>query len=513
MSLLGLLLPEFQHEQCRVVNILTDKKYKVVAILGLNCGLVVFRLLKEMASIELVAVFARSPGFGNGIAGYIDLSQYVEADIHKTYDSVDEINSYLKEIGFIDLIVGIGISDILRGEVLTKPHLGCLGAHAAPLPSRPGSAPIVWAILDGLEETAMTIFQMTERIDEGPIFGVEPVPIESNETGQSLRLKMDEALLRLLRRCLPEILSGANNGQTVEGERYYTRRRGPKDGELSLNAPGNKILRKIRALSAPYPGAHFFAGDGTPIVIEQARKGDKTLYYERSHQRLGAQNNRRVLCVVAHPDDEALGLGGTLIKHSLAGDDTSVIILSEGETAKQQVSKNTNRLAAAEKFAKIAGVSLRAVHDLPDQALDTVPLVDIIQRLEKDIEDLAPTLVYIHHPGDINSDHQICAQAVLAALRPVRTKIAYPEILAFETPSSTDQAPHIGPYAFQPNHYVQIDDVWQLKLSALDAYREELQPTPHPRSLEAIESLSVKRGAEIGVAKAEAFVLVRRLWS
>lgn len=492
---------------------MAERKYRVVAVLGLDCGLGVYGLLQEMDSVDLLAICARPATEANNIAGYIDLSLHVAPSLYRPYRDIDDINAVIDEFDDIDLVVAIGISDILEGAVLSCPRLGCLGAHAAPLPERPGSAPLIWAILDKLSETAMTIFRMSERIDDGPIYDREPVSIDLEETGGSLRTKMDAALLTLLRRCLPDILSGANHGKIHEGERHYTRRRGPRDGEFNAMEPADDILRKVRALSTPYPGAHFFAGDGVPIIVEQARRGDESLFYERLSVPFGGQSGRKVLCVVAHPDDEALGLTGTLIKHSKAGDRTSVIILSEGESAKQHVAQNDMRLDAARAFAKLTGINLHRLYELPDQALDTVPLIEIIQRLEVDIQALAPTLVYMHHPGDMNSDHQICAQAVLAALRPVSTKISYPEILSFETPSSTEQAPNVAPYVYQPTHYVRVDDVWSEKLKALQAYRDELQPSPHPRSLEGLEALARKRGAEIGVEKAEAFMLIRRLWT
>ncbi len=189
-----------------------------------------------------------------------------------------------------------------------------------------------------------------------------------------------------------------------------------------------------------------------------------------------------------------------------------MIILSEGEEQKRDVRKSATRIGAAQAFARLAGIELHDVYGFPDQAIDRVPLIEIIQRIEKDIIALQPDLVYVHHPGDMNSDHQICAQAVFAALRPMSTRLAYPEIMTYETPSSNDQAPNFGSYSFQPNHYVRVDDVWERKLEALKAYWDELQPPPHPRSLLMIEALAHRRGAESWTEKAEAFMLVRRRW-
>ncbi|RPG87089.1 MAG: PIG-L family deacetylase [Crocinitomicaceae bacterium TMED209] len=224
-------------------------------------------------------------------------------------------------------------------------------------------------------------------------------------------------------------------------------------------------------------------------------------------------DKKKVLCVVAHPDDEALGVGGTLIKHSKNKDKVELIILSEGESAKKiKADKNPDRLASALNWSKIAKVNLYKVFNYPDQKIDTIPQLKIVNSLEEIIENLKPDIVYIHHPNDINKDHQIAAQATLVALRPISYHKIKPEIRTFETPSSTDQAPSELPYIFRPNFYVDIQSEWNEKLLALKAYSKELKPFPHPRSIKAIEALAIKRGSEAGLKKAEAFCIIRKIW-
>lgn len=224
--------------------------------------------------------------------------------------------------------------------------------------------------------------------------------------------------------------------------------------------------------------------------------------------------NHTVLCVVAHPDDEALGVGGALIRHVESGDDVFIIILSEGEDSKSSRSqKDADRISRAEGWCGFTGASLYRAYDFADQRLDAIPRLDIVQRLEKDICEIQPDIIYLHHPGDINLDHQIAGVAVLTAVRPMAMEALNlnPELLAFETPSSTDQGPQILPFIFQPNYYVDIVSVWEKKIAALQIYKNELGMPPHPRSLESIEALAIKRGAESGLLKAEAFVLLRRV--
>ena len=86
-----------------------------------------------------------------------------------------------------------------------------------------------------------------------------------------------------------------------------------------------------------------------------------------------------------------------------------------------------------------------------------------------------------------------------------------PEIRSFETPSSTDQAPYVNNFLFLPNLYVSIGEFWNLKEESLNIYKKELNNAPHPRSLEAIKALAIKRGAESGFKMAEAFCIIRKL--
>ena len=219
-----------------------------------------------------------------------------------------------------------------------------------------------------------------------------------------------------------------------------------------------------------------------------------------------------ILCIVAHPDDEALGLGGTLIKHSKEGDIVNIIILSEGEESKSIGNKkNPKRSNNALEWSQKTGCNLHKLFDFPDQKLDTMPQLDLVRSIEEEVIKIKPDIVYIHHPGDMNSDHQIAAQVSLASLRPMSYHRVIPEIRAFETPSSTDQAPSIEPYIFKPNYYVSISKYWDEKVESLKIYKSELGSFPHPRSMEAIKSLAMRRGAESGLEMAEAFTILRKI--
>ena len=225
------------------------------------------------------------------------------------------------------------------------------------------------------------------------------------------------------------------------------------------------------------------------------------------------KQKKTILCIVAHPDDEALGPGGTLIKHAQEKDEVNVLIFSDGEGAKKKIeSLNPKRLSAAKCWCKKTNCNLLGVKEFPDQKLDTVPQQDIVSIIEKVVDDIKPDIVYIHNPTDINKDHQILADASLVAIRPMRLGKKFPEIRAFETPSSTEQAPNIGKYIFIPNLYVSISDTWEGKIKALKCYAEEMGDFPHPRSMKSIESLAIKRGAEAGLEMAEAFMIFKKVY-
>lgn len=223
---------------------------------------------------------------------------------------------------------------------------------------------------------------------------------------------------------------------------------------------------------------------------------------------------RTIVCVVAHPDDEALGVGGALIRHALAGDRVEIIVLSDGEGSKTNpADRDPERTGKAALWAKRAGCKLRRVFDFPDQDFDTVPMVDIVALLQKELSAMNIDVIYTHHPGDLNHDHRIACQATLVAVRPMHAGGRAPTVYAFETPSSTDQAPNVAPFSFQPNHYVVLGDGLDAKMAALEVYENELGEVPHPRSRESIRALARKRGAECGAEAAEAFVLLRSVWN
>jgi LmbE family N-acetylglucosaminyl deacetylase len=217
--------------------------------------------------------------------------------------------------------------------------------------------------------------------------------------------------------------------------------------------------------------------------------------------------------VAAHPDDEALGCGGTIARWANDGANVHVAFLADGVGARREVHDTeqaalNDRREAANRAGEIIGAATVHFDDLPDNRLDSVALLDITQRVEALVEHYQPDTVLTHHAGDLNIDHRRVHQAVMTACRPqpghpVRT------ILCFEVPSSTEWQVPGGGEPFVPNWFEDITGTLPQKLKALEAYAMEMRDWPHTRSIKAVDHLARWRGATVGGEAAEAFMLAR----
>lgn len=215
-----------------------------------------------------------------------------------------------------------------------------------------------------------------------------------------------------------------------------------------------------------------------------------------------------VLVVAAHPDDEVLGCGGTIAKWAAEGREVFVLIMADGETSRPEATTDDiiDRLQAALAAGQVLGATVDRL-GFADNRMDGAMLLDVVQRIEERIHATRPTTVLTHHGGDVNVDHRVVHQAVLAACRP-QPGHCVRELLYFEVPSSTEWA---TPDTFAPNYFVDITDHVVAKLDALACYVLELRPFPHPRSYAAIGARDQWRGATAGYKAAEAFMVGRVL--
>ncbi len=221
---------------------------------------------------------------------------------------------------------------------------------------------------------------------------------------------------------------------------------------------------------------------------------------------------KSVLVVAAHSDDEAIGCSGTIAKHVASGDQVHLLFMTDGVSSRTTIgSESIKRKSSAEMSAHILGVTSSQHLNFPDNKMDMVPLLDITKEVEGAIERISPEIIYTHHIGDLNIDHQITHKAVITACRP-QPDFCVKEIYAFEVLSSTEwQTPSV--MTFIPNVFVSITEVIDIKKKVLNSYTEEMRSPPHSRSIDNILRLNAFRGSSIGVAYAEAYSLVRLIKS
>ena len=222
-----------------------------------------------------------------------------------------------------------------------------------------------------------------------------------------------------------------------------------------------------------------------------------------------AQN---IAVVVAHPDDEVLAFGGSIARHVAIGDTVRILIMASGLAARGAADEASlaELRTQANAAAAVLGAEPPEFANFPDNRMDTVALLDVVQRVEDFFEVCPPSLILTHHGGDLNVDHRIVAQAALTAARPLPGRKSV-RLYAGEALSSSEYAAPTD--RFVPNTYVDIEASLETKKKALACYIGEVRDWPHPRSLSAVEHLAHVRGCEAGLEAAEALCLIRAVYA
>jgi N-acetylglucosamine malate deacetylase 1 len=218
----------------------------------------------------------------------------------------------------------------------------------------------------------------------------------------------------------------------------------------------------------------------------------------------------RVLVVAAHPDDEVLGMGGTIALHTARGDEVRVLVVTDGSStqypgdAELRAQKEGEALRAAAELGVTDYVHL----DLPDMRLDTLAHVEVNRVVEEQVREHAPQVVYTVQP-DVNQDHRVLFDSVAVATRPVPGQLVR-RVLTYAPASSTEWTPAAVSW-FVPNWYVDVTETLERKIAAFACYATERREYPHPRSERAIRATAEFHGTTCGCEYAEPFVLVRGL--
>lgn len=218
---------------------------------------------------------------------------------------------------------------------------------------------------------------------------------------------------------------------------------------------------------------------------------------------------RNVIVISAHPDDEVLGVGGTLLKHKNKNDNIYWLVttnISEMQGfSKERVESRQEEIKIVEKRL---GIKKTFLLNYPTMSLTSETLNRMIPEISKVFSSIEPEIIYCLNRSDAHSDHRITFDAVIACTKSFR----YPyikKVLMYECISETEFAPVLHEKVFLPNYYVDITEFMEEKKDIMKVYDSELGEHPFPRSLRNIEALAVFRGASVGVEYAEAFQLIK----
>ena len=218
---------------------------------------------------------------------------------------------------------------------------------------------------------------------------------------------------------------------------------------------------------------------------------------------------KKVIVVSAHPDDEVLGVGGTILKHVNQGDEVYWLITtcgleSEG-FSKERVESRQREIIKVEKEL---GISETFQLGYPTMKLSSSSIITMVPQISEIFNQIEPEMIYCLNRTDAHSDHRYTFDAVMACTKSFR----YPfikRVLLYECISETEFAPAVPEKVFQPNYFVDISSFLNKKNDIMKIYKSELGEHPFPRSLKNIEALATFRGASVGVEYAEAFQLIK----
>lgn len=224
---------------------------------------------------------------------------------------------------------------------------------------------------------------------------------------------------------------------------------------------------------------------------------------------------KRVLVISAHPDDEALGVGGTIARLTDEGVDCHLLIVTDGSSSQYRDSDHLHEIIEAKKLETkncADKLGFKSIHygELPDMKLDKTPHIVINHVIEKVIDEIRPDTVFTHFWGDVNRDHQEVYKSTLVAVRPVMDQMVK-ELYCYRVPSSTEWTPDKADTMFMPNCFVDIEKYSERKYKAFACYSTEQREYPHPRSVQYLREADKVAGLRVGLLAAEEFVLLRKL--
>lgn len=225
-------------------------------------------------------------------------------------------------------------------------------------------------------------------------------------------------------------------------------------------------------------------------------------------------SRRNILAISAHPDDETLGCGGTLLKHRLAGDPLFWLIATQTHSPQWSERTIARKEREVRQVAKVYPMKEIFRLDLPAAQLDTVAQQEVMEGVRGVLAKVRPQVVYLVNGGDVHSDHSVLFTATMSVLKPFSmARYGVQRILCYETLSSTDGSPAPSKAPFAPTVFSDITSTLEGKLRILRLYKTERHASPLPRAPESVRALARYRGASVGIRYAEAFMLMKELVS
>jgi len=219
-------------------------------------------------------------------------------------------------------------------------------------------------------------------------------------------------------------------------------------------------------------------------------------------------NKSRILIIAPHPDDEILGLGGTIKKYSDSGHDITVLLVSGHLPPLYGEEVFAEHKKQALEAHKIVGVSNSIFLEIPATFVKDETVADLNGKIYQVLQETKPNVVFMPFP-DRHIDHQVIFESCMVAIRPVYDGKLIDIAASYEVLSETHwNAPAIEP-AFNPNITIDITQHIDSKLQALSCFKGEIMPFPGPRSIEAVEALAKFRGTQAGFAFGESLQLLR----
>jgi len=220
---------------------------------------------------------------------------------------------------------------------------------------------------------------------------------------------------------------------------------------------------------------------------------------------------KKILVIAPHADDEVLGMGGTIAKHSQSNNEVYVLIATNAhkgdENMFSEAGINLVRNEALQAH-EILGVTNTFFLDFPAPRLNAFPFYKISVEFNKIIDKVNPDILYLPHPGDLHLDHHAIYMAALVSARP-QNGCSVKEIYCYETLSETEWAPYQGDKHFKPNLFEAISEYMDKKIKAMSCFQSQLKDQPHTRSLSSIKALARYRGGTVNVQYAESFEIER----